>query len=70
MAMENGIAIFVTTMLSCLAFQGHTCNAKEWVVGDDKGWSLDVENWPSGKNFAKGDVLGKLEVLFFLVSRW
>ncbi|KAK1696571.1 hypothetical protein QYE76_013268 [Lolium multiflorum] len=31
--------------------------AKEWIVGDDKGWSLGVSGWEKGKNFSSGDVL-------------
>ncbi|KAF7075581.1 hypothetical protein CFC21_080345 [Triticum aestivum] len=32
---------------------------KEWVVGDNKGWSFGVSGWESGKDIQSGDVLGE-----------
>jgi hypothetical protein len=36
--------------------------ATEFVVGDDKGWTInfDYQAWAQGKEFYVGDTLGKL----------
>ncbi|CAB4315332.1 unnamed protein product [Prunus armeniaca] len=49
-----GISLFV-----CLLFQCEEIYGKEYVVGDEKGWSPDhnVSSWPEGKKFKAGDVL-------------
>jgi hypothetical protein len=33
--------------------------ADTYIVGDNKGWSFGVQNWPAGKTFKAGDILGK-----------
>ncbi|KAM3279270.1 hypothetical protein ACQJBY_046534 [Aegilops geniculata] len=30
---------------------------KEWIVGDDKGWTIGISGWENGKRFKSGDVL-------------
>ncbi|PQQ00390.1 hypothetical protein Pyn_40260 [Prunus yedoensis var. nudiflora] len=49
-----GISLFV-----CLLFQCEEIYGKEYVVGDDKGWSPDtnLSSWSEGKKFKAGDAL-------------
>ncbi|KAG6510223.1 basic blue protein-like [Zingiber officinale] len=37
---------------------GHT-EATDFIVGDAGGWKFNVIDWPNGKSFKAGDVLGK-----------
>ena len=40
----------------------------EFMVGDDKGWTMnyDSQNWAKGKEFHVGDKLGKMDDGHFL----
>jgi len=42
-----------------LVFHSNMSFAAEYIVGDGKGWSFGVQNWPAGKTFKAGDTLGK-----------
>ncbi|KAM0833021.1 hypothetical protein ACQ4PT_064517 [Festuca glaucescens] len=34
-------------------------NQKQWIVGDNKGFTFDVSGWENGKRVQSSDVLGK-----------
>ncbi|XP_010241114.1 PREDICTED: basic blue protein-like [Nelumbo nucifera] len=44
-------------LLLCLLVQLDTTSATSYVVGDDAGWTYNVQNWPDGKTFKAGDTL-------------
>ncbi|RRT37291.1 hypothetical protein B296_00041588 [Ensete ventricosum] len=42
----------------CLFYHLEITAATDFTVGDSAGWSFNVQNWPNGKSFKAGDVLG------------
>ena len=52
--------LFIT--LAIIAIFIPSISAVEYVVGDDKGWTInfDYQAWAQGKEFHVGDKLGKL----------
>jgi len=52
-------SIIPMSILCMLVFHSNMCFAAEYIVGDGKGWSFGVQNWPAGKTFKAGDILGK-----------
>lgn len=56
----RGSSTSILMLLLCmLVFHSKIIYADEYVVGDGKGWSFGIQNWPSGKTFMAGDTLGK-----------
>jgi len=55
----NSTSIILMSLLCMLVFQSNMSFADEYIVGDGKGWSFGVQNWPAGKTFKEGDILGK-----------
>ncbi|RWW22715.1 hypothetical protein BHE74_00043069 [Ensete ventricosum] len=63
----------------CLFYHLEITAATDFTVGDSAGWSFNVQNWPNGKSFKAGDVLGiifdrldsmgafALRVFFFII---
>lgn len=49
----------------CMALHGGVAHATTFYVGDDAGWTFNVEDWTKGKTFFANDTLGK----FNLTSR-
>ncbi|XP_045810427.1 chemocyanin-like [Trifolium pratense] len=41
-----------------LLFHSLMIHGDTYNVGDEKGWTFRVQNWPSGKSFKEGDILG------------
>ncbi|KAM1023600.1 hypothetical protein EV2_045522 [Malus domestica] len=41
----------------CMALHGGIAHAKTFIVGDDAGWTFNVEDWTKGKTFAADDTL-------------
>lgn len=58
-----GVAAVLLVCLM-LAVQSEMAAAAVYTVGDRKGWTFNMVNWPRGKRFRAGDVLG--EYLSFL----
>ncbi|KAM0013234.1 putative Phytocyanin domain, cupredoxin [Helianthus debilis subsp. tardiflorus] len=56
MAKGRGSAM-MATMVLCLVAVMVQCEAATYVVGDDNGWTFNVDGWEKGKNFNAGDVL-------------
>ncbi|KAL6889012.1 hypothetical protein ACP4OV_010038 [Aristida adscensionis] len=48
------LGLLLILALSCMTTVVH---GAQWFVGDAKGWSFGVSDWPSGKQFHAGDVL-------------
>jgi len=65
--MEQGrvSSICLLSLLCILVFHSNMIHADEYIVGDEKGWSFGVQNWPVGKTFKAGDTLGKYQKPFF-----
>jgi len=57
-------AMFV--LLSVLVLMSEMAHAATYVVGDKNGWNFNTNNWPNGKKFKAGDVLGILSSSFSL----
>lgn len=53
-------ASVITMLLLCMfVFHPKMIHAETYIVGDGQGWTFGVQNWPSGKTFKAGDILGK-----------
>ena len=59
MAQERGSAIFAIVLILGLLLHCENVWATTFTVGDAGGWTFNVSNWPNGKTFKAGDVLGK-----------
>ena len=59
-AMASSKFIFIIAVVTVFAIP--LSLATEFVVGDQKGWSLDFDyqGWAAGKEFRVGDKLGKV----------
>ena len=55
-------------LLCMLVFHSNMSFAAEYIVGDGKGWSFGVQNWPAGKTFKAGDTLGKDHTIIICLS--
>ena len=65
MAQGRGILIFATVLLSGLFFHCENVWAKTHFVGyDPTGWTFNMKDWPTGKNFKPNDTLDKYEPSF------
>ncbi|CAI8589715.1 unnamed protein product [Vicia faba] len=52
------ISSVITMLVLCMfVFHPKMIHAETYIVGDEKGWSFGVQNWPSGKAFKEGDIL-------------
>ncbi|KAG2705281.1 hypothetical protein I3843_05G040700 [Carya illinoinensis] len=51
--------ILGTTLVLCMFFCCRTTQQAEttYMVGDDRGWTFGVSDWPDGKSFKAGDIL-------------
>ncbi|XP_031492990.1 basic blue protein-like [Nymphaea colorata] len=54
--MGRGCALLVVAVLCFLSHFEGACGAT-YVVGDRRGWTFNVANWPDRKIFRAGDVL-------------
>jgi hypothetical protein len=59
MAQARGSAIVATLLLLCVLLVCKNVDATNYTVGDAGGWRFNVKDWPNGKSFKAGDVLGK-----------
>lgn len=59
MAQGRGSVAAAGLALLCLFVHGEIASAATYTVGDSGGWTFNVVNWPGGKTFSAGDVLGK-----------
>ncbi|XP_068659482.1 basic blue protein-like [Aristolochia californica] len=50
-------SVFFAMALLCLVLNTETARAATYAVGDRRGWTFNVANWPKGKAFKAGDVL-------------
>ncbi|KAK9912226.1 hypothetical protein M0R45_036097 [Rubus argutus] len=59
MSYKNALVIGFSLILVTLLLQCQEIHGKEFLVGDEKGWSPypGISDWPNGKNFTPGDVL-------------
>ncbi|GAB4856687.1 hypothetical protein Ancab_014602 [Ancistrocladus abbreviatus] len=59
MVKERGhpIICMMISLVVVLGLVGIT-HATEYNVGDDKGWTFGVWQWPNNKTFKPGDILG------------
>lgn len=48
----------IILLLLCLLLKHGTIHAATHVVGGKHGWTFNVADWPNGKTFYAGDVLG------------
>lgn len=64
MCQGRGIAAVVTVLLLCMLLHCKNADAASYTVGDAAGWTFNVQNWPKGKSFKAGDVLGKYEQVY------
>lgn len=60
--------IFLLSMAIATIAMLNGALAKEYTVGDDKGWRLEVNytDWVHGKEFFVGDTLGMFSLKFHL----
>lgn len=60
------LAALIATIFSTMAM------AKDFVVGDKRGWKLgvDYQSWAANKVFRVGDTLSKLILLIFFISNF
>lgn len=54
----NAVATAGVTVLFLL-IHSEIAQAATYTVGDSGGWTFNVVNWPNGKRFRAGDVLGE-----------
>jgi hypothetical protein len=51
-------AVVLALVLLCVLLHGEFAESAVYTVGDRGGWSFNTANWPKGKRFRAGDVLG------------
>ncbi|CAL5184669.1 unnamed protein product [Lathyrus oleraceus] len=56
-ANSSSVIAMILLVLCMFVFHPKMIHAETYTVGDDKGWSFGVQNWPSGKTFKEGDIL-------------
>lgn len=58
--LKGSVIFFVILMMLFITIGSQITNASTttYNVGDNGGWTLGVSNWPNGKNFKIGDVIG------------
>jgi len=57
--MAQGRGFSAMILFCCvLVLLSEMADATSFVVGDNNGWSFNTNNWPNGKKFKAGDVLG------------
>ncbi|XP_030535579.2 basic blue protein-like [Rhodamnia argentea] len=49
------VAVVTCLVLSCVGIKN--ASGAEYTVGDERGWTIDIEGWTQGKKFRPGDVL-------------
>ncbi|CAN6465877.1 unnamed protein product [Victoria cruziana] len=54
--MGRGSAFLALAAL-CVVAHFTSVRGATYLVGDSRGWTFDMENWPVGKTFRAGDVL-------------
>lgn len=60
------LGLFLGVAILCLLTITKPVVATDFTVGDVAGWTFNVNNWPNGKSFKVGDVLGQFS---YFVSR-
>lgn len=53
------VKLTVALLLCLLLVFLENIDAATYTVGDSNGWTFNMVNWPKGKRFRAGDVLGK-----------
>ena len=51
-------AIVALMVVSVLVLQSYYVEASTYIVGDSLKWAFNAVDWPKGKHFNAGDVLG------------
>ena len=66
MAEGRGSAMVAAVVLSLMLVALHcqVAHAATYVVGGRSGWTFGLSNWPRGKNFKAGDILGNLSTYY------
>ena len=65
MAQGRCSLIFATDLLLGLFFHSENVWATDYLVGGNiNGWTFNVEDWLTGRNFTADDTLGKYEPSF------
>lgn len=69
MAQARGRAtVAAATVLLLVVVQCGVSSAATFKVGDEGGWVFGVQDWPNGKTFKDGDILGEnFFLLFFFI---
>ena len=62
----NKWSIMIIFLLAMVATLATSVSAKVFIVGDDKGWTLnfDYHAWAYGKQFVVGDKLGMHPLIY------
>ncbi|KAM1225741.1 hypothetical protein ACFX13_045178 [Malus domestica] len=55
----SAVVTAVIVIELCMALHGGIAHAETFTVGENDGWTFNVENWTKGKTFAADDTLGK-----------
>jgi len=65
--------LVVGVAIICLLVLTEPALGAIYTVGGPAGWNINVNNWPKGKTFRVGDVLGNIMfsiiTLFFIFSK-
>jgi hypothetical protein len=56
---RGNTAAVVAVVLLCVLLHCELAESAVYTVGDRGGWSFNTANWPRGKRFRAGDVLGE-----------
>ena len=62
------LGLVVGVAMLCLLAQMQPTLAALYTVGGPSGWTFNVQNWPRGKPFKAGDILGKPSFFFIFLS--
>jgi hypothetical protein len=62
---SSGAAVLALVLL-CVLLHGEFAESAVYTVGDRGGWSFNTANWPKGKRFRAGDVLGQCATTLYV----
>lgn len=67
MAQGRGSAMVVGVAILCLLALTQPTFAAIYSVGGAGGWTYNVQNWPRGKSFRAGDLLGMIYFSYLVI---
>ncbi|CAK8568239.1 unnamed protein product [Lathyrus sativus] len=53
----NGASTIIMLLLCMFVFYSKMIYAETHIVGDEHGWTFNIENWPAETTFNAGDIL-------------